>query len=210
MPPDPDPGANAEPPERLSDALGRWLAGEDTTLGGLIDLFGPKSFAVVFVVLMSVPALPLPTGGATHVFEILVALGALQLIAGRDEIWIPARWRGVNVGAGGADSRFFRAFLAVIRFLERISRPRLAGVLDRRAAGVVFGLLTLIGTVGAFVAPPFTGLDTLPALGVVVLSLGILLEDILIVAAGVLLIGAGILLEVVLAQAALSVASRIL
>jgi hypothetical protein len=202
-----DHDANDPLPDRLSDALARWLTGEDTTLGGLIDLFGPKSFAIVFVVLMSVPALPLPTGGATHIFEILVALGALQLIAGRDEIWIPARWRGVNVGAGGADARFFRAFLAVIRLLERISRPRLAASFDHRASGIAFGLLALTGAVAAFVAPPFTGLDTLPALGVVVLSIGVLLEDVLIAAAGVLLIGAGILLEVVLARVAVSLAS---
>jgi hypothetical protein len=37
------------------------------------------------------------------------------------------------------------------------------------------------GSVGAFFAPPFTGLDTLPALGVVLLSLGVLLKDFLVV-----------------------------
>jgi hypothetical protein len=203
----PDRDVSGPLPDRLSDALSQWLAGDDTTLGGLIDLFGPKSFAVVFVVLMAVPALPLPTGGATHVFEILVALGALQLIVGRDEIWVPARWRGVNVGAGGPDGRFFRAFLAVIRFLERISRPRMAAWFGHRAAGIAFGAIALIGTVAAFLAPPFTGLDTLPALGVVVLSIGVLLEDVLIAVAGVLVIAAGILLEVVLARYAVSLAS---
>lgn len=206
----PDSDATGPLPDRLSDALSQWLAGDDTSLGGLIDLFGPKSFAVVFVVLMSVPALPLPTGGATHVFEILVALGAVQLIVGRDEIWVPARWRGVNVGGAGSESRFFRAFLAVIRFLERISRPRMAAWFDHRAAGAAFGVAVLIGTVAAFAAPPFTGLDTLPALGVVVLAIGVLLEDALIAAAGVGVIGAGILLEVVLARFALSVASSFL
>jgi hypothetical protein len=194
-------------PRPLSEQLGEWLAGDDRSLGGLIDLFGPKSFAVVFVVLMAVPALPLPTGGATHIFEVLVALGALQLIVGRDEIWIPARWRSLGVGAAGPDSRFFRAFFAVIRALERISRPRLAPAIGSRPAARVFGLVTLIGTVAAFVAPPFTGLDTLPSLGVVVLSIGVLLEDALIAGAGVVLIGGGILLEIVLARAALSLAT---
>jgi len=42
-------------------------------------------------------------------------------------------------------------------------------------SGIVFGLLVLGGSAGAFLAPPFTGLDTLPALGVVLLSLGVLL-----------------------------------
>ena len=39
----------------------------------------------------------------------------------------------------------------------------------------------------AFLAPPFSGLDTLPALGVVVMSLGVLLADFVLVAAGTLI-----------------------
>ena len=185
--------------ERLSDQLAGWLGEGDTTLGGLIDLFGPKSFAVIFVVLMAVPALPLPTGGATHVFEILVALCALQLIAGRGEIWIPARWRGLDVGGHTGSGRFVRALLWFTRTLERVARPRMVVLFRHRTSAVVFGALVLVGTLGAFLAPPFTGLDTLPALGVVILSVGVLLEDALIVLIGVLLGAAGITLEIYLA-----------
>ena len=46
----------------------------------------------MFVLLLAVPALPLPTGGATHVFEVIAMLVALQLIVGRRQIWLPARW----------------------------------------------------------------------------------------------------------------------
>ena len=49
----------------------------------LVELFEEKSFAIVFVLLLGVPALPLPTGGATHVFEVIAVLLAAQLIAGR-------------------------------------------------------------------------------------------------------------------------------
>jgi hypothetical protein len=201
-----------EPPEpaRLSDELTRWLHGGNTTLGGLIELFGPKSFAVMFVVLMAVPALPLPTGGATHVFEILVALGAVQLIAGREEIWVPARWRGVNVGGEEGNSRFIRALLRVIRALERISRPRMSPLFGRRLSTAVFGILVLCGTLGAFFAPPFTGLDTLPSLGVVVLALGVLLEDALIVLIGVVLGAVGIALEIFLAAALIHLAGTVI
>jgi hypothetical protein len=41
------------------------------------------------VLLLGPSALPLPTGGATHVFEIIAMLLALELIAGRDQIWLP-------------------------------------------------------------------------------------------------------------------------
>ena len=76
--------------EKISDALQGWLEGDsDKTLGSLVEVFGEKSFAILFVFLLGVPALPFPTGGATHVFEIIAALLALQLIVGRDQIWLP-------------------------------------------------------------------------------------------------------------------------
>jgi hypothetical protein len=59
------------------------------------------------------------------------------------------------------------------------------------------------GSAGAFLAPPFTGLDTLPALGVVILSMGVLLEDFAVAIAGVLLGVAGVALEVFLGKAAI-------
>src|SRR5512132_202092 len=78
---------------KVSDQLERWLSSDgEKTVATLIDLFEEKSFAVLFVVLLGVPALPLPTGGATHVFEIVAMLLAAQLVAGRDVIWLPRRW----------------------------------------------------------------------------------------------------------------------
>src|SRR6266542_379672 len=72
--------------ERLSDQLDRWLLTDaEKTLGSLIELFGEKSFAILFVLLLALPALPLPTGGATHVLEVIAMLVALQLIANRDQ-----------------------------------------------------------------------------------------------------------------------------
>ena len=78
-------------PERVSEQLDRWLRTEgDKTLGSLIDLFEEKSFAILFVLLLGVPALPLPTGGVTHVFEIIAVLLALQLVAGRERSGCPS------------------------------------------------------------------------------------------------------------------------
>jgi len=192
------------PSERpvVSDDLERWLhGGDDATLGGLVELFGPKSFALVFVLLLGVPALPLPTGGATHVFEIIAVLVALQLVVGRDKIWLPQRWR--RVGAGGRRTRFIGGLMKVIRWVERFSRPRFTFLFDRAASNTVFGLLVIAGSVAAFAAPPFTGLDTLPSLGVVLLSLGVLLEDVVVVVLALVVGVAGVLLELVLGKAAI-------
>jgi hypothetical protein len=197
-------------PPTVSGDLERWLSQDgERTLGGLIERFGPKSFALVFVLLLGLPALPLPTGGATHVFEIVAMLIALELIAGRDEIWLPKRWRRLDV-AGRRQQRFLNALIRMIRRLERVSRPRLRFLFGRRLSNVVFGTLVVGLSVAAFLAPPFTGLDTLPALGVVLLSLGVLLSDGAIVVVALFAGAAGVVLELFLGTASIHGLSNLL
>jgi hypothetical protein len=198
-----------EEPEKVSEQLERWLGSDgDKTLGSLIELFEEKSFALLFVLLLGVPALPLPTGGVTHVFEIIAMLVALQLIAGRDRIWLPQRWCKLEL-AGESQQRFIAGLMKMIRRLERFSHPHLRFLFDHRLSNIVFGLLVIGGCLGAFLAPPFTGLDTLPSLGVVLLSLGVLLEDIFVVAAALVVGVAGVLLEVVLGSAVIHALRRL-
>jgi hypothetical protein len=179
-------------PEKVSDELERWL-GDDSpkTLGGLIEVFGDRSFAIVFVLLMAVPALPLPTGGVTHVFEIVTMLLALELVVGRRQVWLPQRFRGLELG-GENRVKFINTLLRRIRGLERISRPRGRWLFGHRLTGSLFGLVVLGLTLAAFLAPPFSGLDTLPSIGVVVVALGYLLTDVVLTAAGAVIGALGV------------------
>jgi hypothetical protein len=180
----------------VSDQLEGWLRGDgERTLGSLIELFGEKSFAVIFVLLLAVPALPLPTGGATHVFEAIAMLVALQLVVGRRTIWLPERWRRRDLSSL-AEGKFARTLLRQMRRAERFSRPRLGALLRNRLTGVAFGAIVLGLSLTAFFAPPFSGLDTLPALGIVALSLGILFEDAVVAAAGVVIGALGAVLVI--------------
>lgn len=177
---------SAGTPPKISDLLEHWLGEEGPrTLGDLVEVFGERSFAVLFIVLLSVPALPLPTGGVTHVFEAIAMLVAVQLVAGRRSVWLPARWRRLDL-RGRAGERMSRALVRRLRWLERFSRPRLPFLTRGRPARALYGVLVFALSLTAFLAPPFSGLDTLPALGVVVMSLGIVLGDFVLVAAGTL------------------------
>jgi hypothetical protein len=189
--------------DSVSHELERWLQSDgEKTLGSLVEVFEEKSFAIVFVLLLGVPALPLPTGGATHVFEVIAVVLAAQLIAGRTQIWLPARWCRMEL-AGPKQQRFIAGLMKLIRRLERFSRPRLRWLFDHRLSNIVFGVLVIAGCAGAFFAPPFTGLDTLPALGVVLISLGVLLEDFLVVVLGLAVGAASVFLEIALGKAAI-------
>jgi hypothetical protein len=196
--------AQLPPGGTASEELERWLESDgEKTLGSIIELFEEKSFALLFILLLGVSALPLPTGGATHVFEIVAMLLAVQLIAGRDEIWLPERWRRLRL-AGPSQQRFINRLMKTIRWLERFSRPRASYLFEHRLTNIVFGVLVLAGSLAAFLAPPFSGLDTLPSLGVVLLSIGVLLEDLAIVVLAVVVGVAGVVLELILGRAAVN------
>jgi hypothetical protein len=53
------------------------------------------------------------------------------------------------------------------------------------------------------VAPPFSGLDTLPSMGAVAVSLAILLRDIVVLVVGLLVGFSGLVIIVVLGSAAI-------
>lgn len=203
-----DNGLVADPP-RISDEIESWSAqAGPRTLGSLIDAFGARSFAVIFVILLGVPALPLPTGGATHVFEVISMLLSLQLLVGRTDVWLPSRWRATEL-TSPRRAKLIGGLLSMVRRLERLSRPRLAALFGGRLANAVFGALILVLSIAAFAAPPFSGLDTLPALGGVLVALAVLLRDAAVLICGVLLGGAGIVLELVLGRAAISGISQL-
>lgn len=171
-------------------------------MGDLVEHFGPASFAILFVTLMALPALPLPTGLVSHGLELVTLLLAGELVVGRTQVWLPRRWHDHHLKRASGP-KFTAALVKRVRWVERFSRPRLAALLDRRASDVAFGAAVAVLTVTAFVAPPFSGLDTLPALGVVVLSLGMLLRDAVVVAAGLAIGVLGVGLVVALGGAAL-------
>ena len=154
------------------------------------------------MLLLAVPALPLPTGGVTHVFEVITVLLAAQLVIGRDRIWLPRKWCRLEL-AGDKQQRFIARLMKLIGRLERFSKPRFTFLFGSRPSNLVFGLLVIGGSVAAFVAPPFTGLDTLPALGAVLISLAVLLEDFIVLIAGLIVLAAGVILEIVLGKAAI-------
>jgi hypothetical protein len=184
--------------EALSAQLRRWLEQTRTgTIGDLVDLMDEKSFAVVLMVLMLPSALPIPTGGVTHVLELAAALVALQMTVGRRELWLP-RWIARR-GLGPMTSpKAVDTIVRRVQWFERFARPRFARALDARVTDSLLGLLLLVFVAGAFVAVPFSGLDTLPSLGVVVVCLGILFGDTVIVVVGAALGAIGIALVVLL------------
>jgi len=178
----------------FSDELERWLRSDgQKTLGSLGDVFAERAFAVTILLLMILPATPLPTGGITHVFEaITVVLGA-EMVLGRRTIWLPARWKRRELGAATTD-KAIPFIVKLIRRVERFSRPRGVWVFDNGVTLRLIGLVEIVFAVAAALAPPFSGLDTLPALGAVIVALSIILKDVLVLGVGIAFGTGGIVL----------------
>jgi hypothetical protein len=168
----------------FSDQLEAWLKVEGPkTIGDLGEVFSERSFAVTILFLMFFPALPLPTGGITHVFEAITVLLASEMVIGAKSIWLPARWRDRALGPTTTE-KAMPFMLRRIRWLERFSKPRAASLFGQRWFLRILGVIFILLAVASGLAPPFSGLDTLPALGAVFVALAIILEDALALAIG--------------------------
>ena len=171
-------------PDPFSVQLEVWLSSDaPKTLGAMGDVFAEKSFAVTILLLMFVPALPLPTGGISHVFEAITVLVAAQMVLGRDTIWLPKRWKHRELGAATTE-KAMPFIVRRVRWFERFSRQRGARLMTRPWFVQLLGLVIVALAVAAITSPPFSGLDTLPSMGAVVIALAIILEDVVVLGIG--------------------------
>jgi hypothetical protein len=187
--------------EPFSDQLERWLSDDEPkTLGVMTAVFGERSFAVMIMLLMFPSALPIPTGGVTHVLEAITLLLAVQMVLGRRTIWLPARWKRRELGATTTE-KAIPFILRRVRWFERFSRPRGSALFEQRWFIRCLGVLLIAFVLGAVLAPPFSGLDTIPSLGAVVVALAIILNDVVVLAIGTFIGTGGIALTLTLGAA---------
>ena len=197
-------------PEPFSTELERWLKSKQPkTLASLMNVFKDKSFAIVILLLMLIPALPIPTGGVTHVFEIITMLLSLELIAGVKKIWLPEKWKNLKLGKM-IEGKAIPLMLKRIRWFEKHSSPRGKQIFELPLVMRLIGLLILGLTIAAFLSPPFSGLDTLPSLGVVIICLSLILEDAALLLAGTVIGAAGVVLSIGFGKAIVAGIHRLL
>lgn len=160
-------------------------SGKVKTIGDLQSTFGEKSFAILFLIFMFIPSLPIPTGGITHIILLpVVMIASLEMMFGRRELWFP--WFITRIKLGSSVLHKGLPFMIRrIKWFEKFSRPRLSGYINSIELRSLTGFVMLLLAVAAFVAPPFSGLDTLPSLGAVIISLALILEDMAMYAIGV-------------------------
>lgn len=163
--------------ESLSTVLAGLLARDQSdaglTLGEVFRRIGDRGFGLLLIVLSLPSALPLPAAGYSTPFGILIAVLALQMLAGRTTPWLPERAARTKLHGKFIDVMlgFFSKFFSKVEFLIR---PRLQWV-GSRAGRAFLGLLVLI-MAGLMILPiPLT--NTFPAFVIFLTGIGLTEED---------------------------------
>ena len=107
----------------------------------LLAGLGRRAFGMLLFVSVLPAFIPVPVGGA--VAGPLVVLIGAQLLVLRRRPWLP-RFVAERGFHRQALARFDRTISPALRRLERLVRPRLLHLLDRRAAAAFTGLLLLL------------------------------------------------------------------
>jgi hypothetical protein len=178
------PARQSEP--RLSEVFAA-LAAEDrdrVSIRDVVDALGDRSFAPVMILLAVPNALPFIPGSST-VLGLLLALVAIQLLAGRRRVWLPERLNRWSFDRDAFGRLVARVTPWLTRF-ERMAKPRFwpeSYRLAERLAGAVAIVLSLM------IMLPIPFANGVPAIAICLLALGISERDGVWLGAG-LLVGA--------------------
>ena len=125
---------------------------QELTLGGLLDQFKARAFGV-FLLMSVLPAfVPLPMG-AGAVSGPLVSLIGLQFLAQMEHPWVPGFLSRRPLSRAGM-VKFRDRTARLLRWIEKVSRPRTEVIIDHPVARTFTGLmLVLLGFLLALPLP---------------------------------------------------------
>jgi hypothetical protein len=171
-------------PEPLSAILLDELTEDETvTLGELRDRLARRGFGLLMIVLALPTLIPVLPPGSAAIIGLLYILLSLQMLFGRDEPWLPARLSRIRLSARTIAALRNRG-VPFLRRIERFSRPRPL-LVDERVASRVVALVVLL--LGIVLLTPIPFLNTLPALAVMLMGIGLLNRDGMFIGAGLLI-----------------------
>jgi hypothetical protein len=161
-------------------ALPERLPHERTTLGDILAALGERATAFILL-FFSIPAIvPTPGIPAGMIFGTALALLALQMVAGAEQFGLPRRLAGLRISRRRIAGIVDRAAPKLERLEQRL-RPRwskLAGLRAVRPLGIVVLIMAVL------VALPIPFGNLVPGLAVFLIALGLAQRDGAAVAAG--------------------------
>ncbi len=166
-----------QPEARLSELFSGVLdtdADGTVSVGEVLDRAGDRGYGLLLIVLAIPAFIPVLPPGTSTVLGLLMSLVALQMLVGRSQPWVPQRWRRKRL-APTTVNRLQTQGVALLRKVERITYPRgrwlVGNGFFRRWNALVVIFMALV------LSSPLPFLNTLPALGVLLIGVGLLNHD---------------------------------
>lgn len=174
---------HAETTRSLLDDMARGDPAERLRLVDLLADLKQSAFGMLLFIGVLPSFIPIP-GVAGGLSGPLVMLVGAQLLLGLRKPWLP-RFIAIRGPQRQSVVRFRNALAKPLRWLEKVVRPRWAGMLDSRLAGAFTGLLLLL--LGVLLALPIPFTNYLFGLLLLVYVFALLERD------GMLMLGAWVL-----------------
>lgn len=181
--------------EVLQALVGR-LDGDRISLGDIDAALQDRAFGLLMLVFALPNTLPISIPGVSGVLGTPILLLAVQLLMGYRRPWLPV-WMSRRSFPRASFVRVTDRTVPWLERLERLLRPRLCALTGRTAERFLIGGAAVV--LAAALALPIPFGNTLPALALTFLSLGLLERD-----------GAAVLVGLSIGLAALGVAGAVL
>lgn len=165
--------------------------GATVTLADILNLTEERIFGFLMAILALPSALPLPAPGYSTPFGIALFVLAVQLVMGRDRPWLPAKILNGSMKLETVQ-KFVKMGTPWIQKIENVTKPRLAYICTSPPGRVMLGIAMALMATSMMI--PIPGTNTLPAMGIFVISFGLLEEDGLICIGGLFLCSLGAVL----------------
>ena len=152
------------------------LIGKTVSVAMLVEALHERGIAMILLIFAAPMALPLPVPPGINIMLAtpLILLTAQQAI-GRRTVWLPQKTMRKEFDSKG----FSKLIDGVVPWMKRIE------ILLRDSASRLFGILGVIMALTVCIPVPLT--NTVPSLGIALMSVGFMMRDGLAVLAGALI-----------------------
>ena len=166
----------------LIEDLQTHTTGEGVSVKTLLNEFHERGFGF-FLFLIALPAaLPIPAIGLNTIIALPLLILTAQQAIGRQTVWIPKKWHDKTISSEKIES-VINAANPWIKRLEHLTRPRLSFI-TQGAFSYIIGISGFIMSLAVAIPLPLT--NTVPAFGIAVMAIGVLMRDGLAVIGGML------------------------
>ena len=162
----------------------------DITLGEVVEILREGGFALLLIVFSIPTALPLPAVGVATVLAIPTLFISFQLTLGLRSLWLPKKIAEKKIKMKNIKKAVDLVMPWLLK-LEHFLKPRIF-FLSTSLGHKVIGFVCLF--FAFLVALPFPFTNTIPSMGIVIMSIGLLERDGFAIIGGMVVGGIGVCL----------------